>query len=248
MILQDISLFSLPVLLLLQAVWVKSQLCLEHNRYIRANKINEFLRSVISGCSQTHIIAAVLIGAYGWQVSRESAELNSLSESCCISEGKFVLVVLFQVFSCVQRLYRSLCWSVHRNSPLSHGHSFHDRRLKFVIKVKCVCVCVSLVYANRLKGGVAMWVAYCKKTHNFQMDSQTFTRFSRKVGHEPEDSWLTVCANWQKGAWQWEWPVMTKCKTSKRIHVTWPNFVKAHVCTHTQTFIVHCLSHPSPTL
>ncbi len=38
-----------------------------------------------------------------------------------------------------------------------------------------------------------------KKMHNFKMDSQTVMKFSAKVAHEPEDSWLTVKANWQKG-------------------------------------------------
>ncbi len=51
----------------------------------------------------------------------------------------------------------------------------------------CVKVCVC-VHTNGLKGGVVMEVAYCKKVHNFQMDSQTSTRFSGKVGHEPKDS------------------------------------------------------------
>lgn len=31
-----------------------------------------------------------------------------------------------------------------------------------------------------------------------------------------------------KGAWQWEWPVTKRCKTSKQIHVTRTNFVEAH--------------------
>ncbi len=44
------------------------------------------------------------------------------------------------------------------------------------------------VHANWLKGGIAMGVVYCKKVQNFQMDSQTCTRFSGKVGHEPKDS------------------------------------------------------------
>ncbi len=55
----------------------------------------------------------------------------------------------------------------------------------------CVCVCVKVcvcVHANRLKEGVALGVTYCKKVHNFQMDSQTWTRFSGTVGHEPKDS------------------------------------------------------------
>ncbi len=49
----------------------------------------------------------------------------------------------------------------------------------------CVCVCV---HANWLKGDVAMGVAYCKKVQHIQMDSQTCTRFSGKVVHEPKDS------------------------------------------------------------
>ncbi len=56
------------------------------------------------------------------------------------------------------------------------------------MKVKCVyvkvCVCV---HVNWLKGGVAVGVD-CKKVHNFQMDSQTCTKFSGKVGHELKDS------------------------------------------------------------
>ncbi len=33
-----------------------------------------------------------------------------------------------------------------------------------------------------------MGVAQCEKANNFQMDSQTCTRFSGNVGHEPKDS------------------------------------------------------------
>ncbi len=59
-----------------------------------------------------------------------------------------------------------------------------------------------------VKGGVAMWVAYCKKAHSFQMSPQTYTQFSGKVGHELKDSWLTVRVNWQKeGVAAREWPV-----------------------------------------
>ncbi len=55
----------------------------------------------------------------------------------------------------------------------------------------CVCVCVrrcNCVDANKLKGGVAMGVAYCKNVHSFQMVLQTCTRFSGEVGHVPQDS------------------------------------------------------------
>ncbi len=49
----------------------------------------------------------------------------------------------------------------------------------------CVCVCV---HVNCRKGGVTMGVAYCKKVHNIQMDSQTCTGFIGKVAHESMDS------------------------------------------------------------
>ncbi len=35
-------------------------------------------------------------------------------------------------------------------------------------------------------------MAYCKKAHNFHMDSHTCTKFSGNVGQEPKDSLLTV--------------------------------------------------------
>ncbi len=50
--------------------------------------------------------------------------------------------------------------------PLFGGHSFHLRRLKFRMEVKCVCVCVKVyvcVPAKWLKGGVVMGVACNKK-------------------------------------------------------------------------------------
>ena len=49
-----------------------------------------------------------------------------------------------------------------------------------------VCDCV---HANWLNVGVVMGGAYPNKEHNFQMDSQSSTRFSGKAGHEPKDSW-----------------------------------------------------------
>ncbi len=49
------------------------------------------------------------------------------------------------------------------------------------------------------ESGVAIVLARCIKAHNFQMDSQTCTKFCEKVGHEPKDRWLSVQANWQKG-------------------------------------------------
>ncbi len=66
------------------------------------------------------------------------------------------------------------------------------------MKVKCVCVClcscqlakggmpVGVAYFK--KGDVVMGVAYFKKMHTVQMGSQTCTRFSGKVGREPEDN------------------------------------------------------------
>ncbi len=44
-------------------------------------------------------------------------------------------------------------------------------------------MCVFMFMPTELNRGEAIGVAYCKKVHNFQMDSQTCTRFSGKVGH-----------------------------------------------------------------
>ncbi len=57
------------------------------------------------------------------------------------------------------------------------------------MEVVCVGVCVGVgvCYANWIRGGMEMGVAYCK-THNFLIDSQTCTRFSGKVGHESKNS------------------------------------------------------------
>ncbi len=56
------------------------------------------------------------------------------------------------------------------------------------MEVKCVCNGVCLCLCKLAKRGVAIAVVYYKNAHNFQMDSQTCTRFSGKVVHEPEDS------------------------------------------------------------
>ncbi len=65
------------------------------------------------------------------------------------------------------------------------SYRFHPRGLKFGMEVKCVCVCLWL--CQLATGGVAVGVASFEKVHNFQMDSQTCTRFSGKVDHEPKD-------------------------------------------------------------
>ncbi len=54
------------------------------------------------------------------------------------------------------------------------SHSFHPKGLKFGMESVCVCACLC-VHAIWLNGGTAVGVAYCKKTHNFQTDSQTCT-------------------------------------------------------------------------
>ncbi len=76
-----------------------------------------------------------------------------------------------------------------------------------------------------------MGVAYFKKAQSLQMDSQSCTRFSGQVGHERKNSWLTVQANLQKGAWQREGPVTKRCITSICTHVRWPNFANSHTQT-----------------
>ncbi len=53
----------------------------------------------------------------------------------------------------------------------------------------CVKLCVC-VHASWLKGGVAVGVTHCKKALNFQMDSQTCTRFIAKADHVQKDSCL----------------------------------------------------------
>ncbi len=78
----------------------------------------------------------------------------------------------------------------------------------------CVCVCVWVwVHANWLKGGVVRGVAHCKRAHNFQVDSQTCTRFSGKSRRTAD--WANSLGQLaKKGAWQWEWPVTKRCVTS----------------------------------
>ncbi len=65
------------------------------------------------------------------------------------------------------------------------------------------------------------------------MDSQTCTRFSGKVGHEPKDSWLTIWANWQKGGMA----VGVAC--NKKAHYLCPATAPPPPIIH-QLFVVHC--------
>lgn len=110
-------------------------------------------------------------------------------------------------FSCNQQLYSSLYWSVGwsvQNFPTlwqtpflpQEAEIWHGGQVCVCLFGK-VCVCA---HDSWLKGGVAMGGTYRRKAHNFQMDSQTCPRFSGNTGHEPEDSWLTCHAIWQKGA------------------------------------------------
>ncbi len=46
-----------------------------------------------------------------------------------------------------------------------------------------MCACVDVSW---LKGGGAMGVAYCKKVYNYQMVSQTCTKFSGNICHEEQ--------------------------------------------------------------
>ncbi len=62
------------------------------------------------------------------------------------------------------------------------------------------------------------------------------------------DQHETYCKGWswatgqlaKNGTWRWEWPATKRCKTSKWIHLTWPNFVNIQ----THTFIGHGMPHP----
>lgn len=42
-------------------------------------------------------------------------------------------------------------------------------------------------------------------------------------------SWINYISDGREGAWQWEWPITKGLITSKRIHVTWPNFAERHI-------------------
>ncbi len=52
----------------------------------------------------------------------------------------------------------------------------------------CVCVCVSVCSCELTTKATAVGGLLQIKANNFQIDSQTCTRFSGKVGHEPKDS------------------------------------------------------------
>ncbi len=111
------------------------------------------------------------------------------------------------VFSCNQKLCLLFCLSLVCHSsvtpsvalsvPLSAALSvalllcLSLCRLSVCVCV-CVCVCVKMcagVHANLFQKGVAMGVFYRKKVQkNSQIDSQTCTRFSGKVGHESKYS------------------------------------------------------------
>ncbi len=72
-------------------------------------------------------------------------------------------------------LVSSVCWLL--NFPLFGCHNFHHGRLKFGMEVRRVCEGVCLCSYQMAKGGVAVGVVYCKTAHEFQLDSQTCTRF-----------------------------------------------------------------------
>ncbi len=93
--------------------------------------------------------------------------------------------------TCFNKLY-----IFQKSSPLFGSHSFCPLGGWNLALRSSVFVCV---HPSWLKGGVVTGVDYCKKAHNFQTDSQTCTRFSGQVGHEPKDSWLIVRTDWQKG-------------------------------------------------
>ncbi len=88
------------------------------------------------------------------------------------------------IFSCDQLPYRLLSGLVGQSTKIFP---------LFLCGYEGVCLC-SCQLAKR---GVAKGVACFKKAHNFQMDSQTCTKFGWKVG--AEDSCLPVQTNWQKG-------------------------------------------------
>ncbi len=104
------------------------------------------------------------------------------------------LHVMRVILSCDQQLYRSLCWSVRKNSPLPVDHSFHPRRMKSGIKVKCVWEGVCLFSCQLAKRG------HGNGSFLFKNGMSLPKRYSKKVGHEPRDSWLTVQAKRGRGS------------------------------------------------
>ncbi len=85
------------------------------------------------------------------------------------------------VFSCHKQFWRSVGWFTLIPRNLAATIFLLGGGGQVCVCV-CVCVCVwAFVHANWPKGGMAVGVTYCKWTHNYQMDSQTCTRFGGKV-------------------------------------------------------------------
>ncbi len=60
----------------------------------------------------------------------------------------------------------------------------------------------------------------------------------------PQPQFFEILQVWRPSVcfWQWEWPVTKRFITSKKIHVTWPNFEETHTHTHTHN-LMHKRTH-----
>ncbi len=83
-----------------------------------------------------------------------------------------------------KRIISCLCSCLYICVEITLDFGMTGRHIQ-VLVAECMCACV---HANWLQGAVEMGVAYGKRVHNFQMGSETCTRFTAKVGHEPKDS------------------------------------------------------------